>query len=150
MLLGELTVRLIETTASCHYERFRIKELSSIIGTEDDNFITSLEEMKKKESLDLQEREKLMEEMFEIKIAERLNKLESIKKMQEEEIVLEKKQLKTIKENLLDDRNIFEKEKNLWETQEYPFRSRGSKSTESLGKRKKFRFPLSSVTFGKY
>ena len=106
--------------------------------------------MKKKESSDLHEREKLMEEMFEIKIAERLNKLESIKKMQQEEIVLDKNQLKLMKENLLDDRNIFEKEKILWEAQEYSFRSRGSKSTESLGKRKKFRFPLSSVTFGKY
>ena len=146
---------MIDLTSSTHYENYRFNKLTRLVGGEHrtdlsgKNLLTFLENESADHKHGVENMKKQMEGVFNKKVEEKQRNFSLLEIKQKEDIERERKAINQERSTLLSKRAEFEKEKNEWEQRSQSSFNRGSKSMESLGRRNKFKFSLSSVNFGK-
>ena len=146
---------MIDLTSSTHYENYRCNKLTRLVGGEQGtdlsgkNLLTFLANESEDHKHGVENMKNQMECVFNKKVEEKQRNFALLEIEQKEYIEGERKAIHLERSTLLSKRAKFEKEKTEWEQRSQSSFNRGSKSMESLGRKNKFKFSLSSVNFGK-
>ncbi|KAF2363981.1 Septin-type guanine nucleotide-binding (G) domain [Trinorchestia longiramus] len=112
---------LKEVTSSVHYENYRCRKLSG--GTTDNktkstnkNPLALMEEEKKEHSSRMQKMESEMEQVFEMKVKEKMTKLSELEADLQKRNETMRRKLETDMAELEEERERFEKERRAWES----------------------------------
>ncbi|XP_018009991.1 septin-7 isoform X3 [Hyalella azteca] len=112
---------LKEVTSSVHYENYRCRKLAG--GTTDNkskssnkNPLALMEEEKKEHSSRMQKMESEMEQVFEMKVKEKMTKLSELEADLQKRNETMRRKLETDMAELEEERERFEKERRAWET----------------------------------
>ena len=142
---------MIDKTITKHYEKFRLQKLTRIAGLgtvkiSNKNPLAAIEDEEKHHHFKMKKLEEEMKEVFNKKVEEKINHLDNVERNENDNIERMRHLIDLEKAELFSLRAQFEREKHEWET---TTRSRQSKSTESLGRKKHFRFSVGTLKFGK-
>jgi len=147
---------MIDKTSDNHYENYRCEKLKRLISGEtcedlsDKNLLTFFEKDLGEHMHRIEKMQDQMEILYEKKIEDKNNNLESFDHVQTEEIKRERISMDIEKENIVAKRKELEKEKADWDASRLSFMQRNSKSMESLRKKNKFKFSLGTINFGNH
>ena len=144
---------MIDLTTTTYYENYRCDKLTKLAGGEpgqaswaNKNPLAAIEDDEKDHIIKMKKMEEEMEEVFNKKVKEKNLNLDTLEK-NEEDIIKKKRHLVDLeKAEMFSMRAQFEREKLDCET---ITRNQSSKSSESLGRKKHFRFSVGTLKFGK-
>ena len=152
LLLRQHTQHLIDVTTTTHYENYRCAKLTRITAGGQDSWnnknpLAAIEDEEKEQQDKLRKLKSEMEEVLMQKVKEKNDNLDNMK-IYEEESLEQERQIFDLQKAEMDSRRAeFEREKVEWETTSNHQLS--SKSTESLGRKKKYRFSLGTLRLGR-
>ncbi|KAL7638486.1 UNVERIFIED_CONTAM: hypothetical protein RMT77_011056 [Armadillidium vulgare] len=112
---------LKDVTNNVHYENYRCRKLSGIGGTEgkvkmsNKNPLAQMEEEKKEHSNRMKKMEAEMEQVFEMKVKEKMSKLHDLEADLQKRNETMRKKLETDLAELEEEKERFEREKKAWE-----------------------------------
>eukprot|EP00092_Neocalanus_flemingeri_P007327 GFUD01007913.1.p1 GENE.GFUD01007913.1~~GFUD01007913.1.p1 ORF type:complete len:464 (+),score=180.76 GFUD01007913.1:66-1394(+) len=151
LLLCQHTQHLIDLTTTTHYENYRCDKLTRLAGegmvsVANKNPLAAIEDEEKEHMIKMKRMELEMEEVFRKKVEEKNSNFESVKNNEEEILEKERQMLDLEKAEMFTRRAQFDREKLDWETKT---RQQYARSTESLGRKKHYRFSVGTFKFAR-